>query len=388
MHKNIAPGFGKKTIAEKFWHMPRLHQEQVSYLIAAAALCHKNCNESRGRMKQIILILCAATNGLIHHILSLYEKKNCLLYVLHPTKTVSHLSKLCDVNTCDFLESHHHFEVSVGDKEVRMWNQKQFLSAKNDLNKYSKGDVWWRNWPRCWFSGYRDHCGCDFSLILIMRVAQTFKNRCLTGFFTSLPSYANSLFLALALFFTDRYEQCYWSLVLLAVRVFWVCSFWFPFSHTLVYHLFTDVDECATEYNGGCVHECINIPGNYRCTCYDGFRLAHDGHNCLGECVTFGSVFGCVQQFFSPFIFSTADLMTQENITYIRLFCQENMYIKLHVSNLGWHSPCGCINSSLCMSNVTSCMVIYVLGLKLRLLHYRLATPSFLKAGSLQMWSH
>ncbi|TRY58224.1 hypothetical protein DNTS_008566 [Danionella cerebrum] len=44
-----------------------------------------------------------------------------------------------------------------------------------------------------------------------------------------------------------------------------------------------DIDECASEYNGGCVHECINIPGNYRCTCYDGFRLAHDGHNCLGE---------------------------------------------------------------------------------------------------------
>ncbi|TSL61130.1 Signal peptide, CUB and EGF-like domain-containing protein 3 [Bagarius yarrelli] len=43
-----------------------------------------------------------------------------------------------------------------------------------------------------------------------------------------------------------------------------------------------DIDECASEYNGGCVHECINIPGNYRCTCYDGFRLAHDGHNCLG----------------------------------------------------------------------------------------------------------
>ncbi|XP_061114414.1 signal peptide, CUB and EGF-like domain-containing protein 3 isoform X1 [Conger conger] len=42
-----------------------------------------------------------------------------------------------------------------------------------------------------------------------------------------------------------------------------------------------DIDECESEYNGGCVHECINIPGNYRCTCYDGFRLAHDGHNCL-----------------------------------------------------------------------------------------------------------
>lgn len=51
-----------------------------------------------------------------------------------------------------------------------------------------------------------------------------------------------------------------------------------------------DVDECATEYNGGCVHECINIPGNYRCTCYDGFRLAHDGHNCLGEYVMFGTL--------------------------------------------------------------------------------------------------
>ncbi|XP_023255579.1 signal peptide, CUB and EGF-like domain-containing protein 2 isoform X5 [Seriola lalandi dorsalis] len=42
-----------------------------------------------------------------------------------------------------------------------------------------------------------------------------------------------------------------------------------------------DTDECDLEYNGGCVHECNNIPGNYRCTCYDGFNLAHDGHNCL-----------------------------------------------------------------------------------------------------------
>uniref|UniRef100_A0A3Q2QTG4 Signal peptide, CUB and EGF-like domain-containing protein 1 n=1 Tax=Fundulus heteroclitus TaxID=8078 RepID=A0A3Q2QTG4_FUNHE len=48
-----------------------------------------------------------------------------------------------------------------------------------------------------------------------------------------------------------------------------------------------DVDECTNDYNGGCVHECINIPGNYRCTCYDGFMLAHDGHNCLDvdECL-------------------------------------------------------------------------------------------------------
>ncbi|XP_077142754.1 signal peptide, CUB and EGF-like domain-containing protein 2 isoform X3 [Ranitomeya variabilis] len=42
-----------------------------------------------------------------------------------------------------------------------------------------------------------------------------------------------------------------------------------------------DIDECDNEYNGDCVHECTNIPGNYRCTCYDGFQLAQDGHNCL-----------------------------------------------------------------------------------------------------------
>ncbi|KAE8606083.1 hypothetical protein XENTR_v10010595 [Xenopus tropicalis] len=42
-----------------------------------------------------------------------------------------------------------------------------------------------------------------------------------------------------------------------------------------------DIDECDNEFNGDCVHECANISGNYRCTCYDGFKLAHDGHNCL-----------------------------------------------------------------------------------------------------------
>ncbi|XP_061107774.1 signal peptide, CUB and EGF-like domain-containing protein 1 isoform X1 [Conger conger] len=48
-----------------------------------------------------------------------------------------------------------------------------------------------------------------------------------------------------------------------------------------------DADECDNDYTGGCVHECINLPGNYRCTCYDGFSLAHDGHNCLDvdECL-------------------------------------------------------------------------------------------------------
>ncbi|XP_066222213.1 signal peptide, CUB and EGF-like domain-containing protein 2 isoform X4 [Saccopteryx leptura] len=48
-----------------------------------------------------------------------------------------------------------------------------------------------------------------------------------------------------------------------------------------------DIDECENELKGGCVHDCLNIPGNYRCTCFDGFMLAHDGHNCLDvdECL-------------------------------------------------------------------------------------------------------
>lgn len=57
-----------------------------------------------------------------------------------------------------------------------------------------------------------------------------------------------------------------------------------PFSECSPGPRFADIDECENDYyNGGCVHECINIPGNYRCTCFDGFMLAHDGHNCLGE---------------------------------------------------------------------------------------------------------
>uniref|UniRef100_A0A672NZU9 Signal peptide, CUB domain, EGF-like 3 n=1 Tax=Sinocyclocheilus grahami TaxID=75366 RepID=A0A672NZU9_SINGR len=58
-------------------------------------------------------------------------------------------------------------------------------------------------------------------------------------------------------------------------------------------HNCLDIDECASEYNGGCVHECINIPGNYRCTCYDGFRLAHDGHNCLDVPTCMDKNHGC-----------------------------------------------------------------------------------------------
>uniref|UniRef100_A0A8D0HIU0 Signal peptide, CUB domain and EGF like domain containing 2 n=1 Tax=Sphenodon punctatus TaxID=8508 RepID=A0A8D0HIU0_SPHPU len=64
----------------------------------------------------------------------------------------------------------------------------------------------------------------------------------------------------------------------------------FPSNSTSVILTFlysSDIDECDNDFNGGCVHECFNIPGNYRCTCYDGFMLAQDGHNCqdMDECM-------------------------------------------------------------------------------------------------------
>ena len=43
-----------------------------------------------------------------------------------------------------------------------------------------------------------------------------------------------------------------------------------------------DDNECEYE-NGGCVHLCQNNHGNYTCGCHEGFHLAPDGHNCLGD---------------------------------------------------------------------------------------------------------
>lgn len=61
------------------------------------------------------------------------------------------------------------------------------------------------------------------------------------------------------------------------------------------------------------------------------------------------------------------------------------------ISYSAWHNPCGCINSLLWMSNVTSWMLIYVLEMNwalIRLLHEILAISSFHIAGSLQMCFH
>ncbi|KAM8873566.1 epidermal growth factor-like protein 7 [Synchiropus picturatus] len=41
----------------------------------------------------------------------------------------------------------------------------------------------------------------------------------------------------------------------------------------------TDMDECLERRP--CVHECVNTPGSFRCTCRDGYRLDTDGRSCL-----------------------------------------------------------------------------------------------------------
>lgn len=32
-----------------------------------------------------------------------------------------------------------------------------------------------------------------------------------------------------------------------------------------------------------CLHECVNVPGSYRCSCPRGYKLLHDGRSCEGE---------------------------------------------------------------------------------------------------------
>ena len=43
--------------------------------------------------------------------------------------------------------------------------------------------------------------------------------------------------------------------------------------------LFLDVNECATN-NGGCEHDCVNVPGSFHCKCRHGQVLAADGLTC------------------------------------------------------------------------------------------------------------
>lgn len=56
--------------------------------------------------------------------------------------------------------------------------------------------------------------------------------------------------------------------------------------HFFLCHL-TDVNECEVYRldQGGklCVHECVNVPGSYHCSCPSGYKLLTDGRSCEGE---------------------------------------------------------------------------------------------------------
>ncbi|XP_078666070.1 uncharacterized protein LOC144908390 [Branchiostoma floridae x Branchiostoma belcheri] len=53
-------------------------------------------------------------------------------------------------------------------------------------------------------------------------------------------------------------------------------------------------DQCATD-NGGCAHNCTNVPGSYTCSCRQGFALMTDNHGCedTDECASSNG--GCEQ---------------------------------------------------------------------------------------------
>ena len=45
---------------------------------------------------------------------------------------------------------------------------------------------------------------------------------------------------------------------------------------------FSDVDECLVG-NGGCWHNCHNLPGSYNCSCDDGYMLDQRGFICSSK---------------------------------------------------------------------------------------------------------
>ena len=44
----------------------------------------------------------------------------------------------------------------------------------------------------------------------------------------------------------------------------------------------TDINECSNS-NGGCEHECQNLPGSFQCQCNAGYELEINNFNCRGK---------------------------------------------------------------------------------------------------------
>lgn len=43
-----------------------------------------------------------------------------------------------------------------------------------------------------------------------------------------------------------------------------------------------DINECAENPNLCQNGYCVNLPGTYKCDCYDGFKSSYDGKQCIG----------------------------------------------------------------------------------------------------------
>ena len=50
----------------------------------------------------------------------------------------------------------------------------------------------------------------------------------------------------------------------------------------MLLNIFSDINECSND-NGHCEHICININGNYSCSCQDGYSLDINEKNCTGN---------------------------------------------------------------------------------------------------------
>ena len=49
--------------------------------------------------------------------------------------------------------------------------------------------------------------------------------------------------------------------------------------------MYVDINECNSPGHG-CHHQCVNMPGSYRCVCNTGYSLNADGFTCSGESST------------------------------------------------------------------------------------------------------
>lgn len=42
----------------------------------------------------------------------------------------------------------------------------------------------------------------------------------------------------------------------------------------------TEIDECEFVT---CAHSCIDLPGTFACSCFDGYQIASDFVSCIGQ---------------------------------------------------------------------------------------------------------